>query len=122
MSHRFAVKSIAKKTTRPPFTAASRELAFRLLHIRRLGAGVRRPFTSGREVGGLVEEACGDIRIRRSLRKLKKGRGLFRQIFFARHYLVPRYYPSPGETTRQLEIRSLKKSTKVNFSAVRTMT
>jgi len=62
---------------RPPTTAASsRELAFRLLHIRRLGAGIRRRFTPGRKVGRLVEKARGDVGIRRRLRKFEKGRGL----------------------------------------------
>lgn len=52
--------------------ASSRELAFRLLHIRRLGAGIRRRFTPGRKVGGLVETACGDVGIRCRLRKSEK--------------------------------------------------
>src|SRR5262249_19635462 len=90
-------------------TAASPELAFPLLYIRRLGAGVRRLFASCREVGGLVEESCGDIRIRRRLRKFQKGCGLFRQKFLARHDSLPRHYPSPGEITRQREIRSTRK-------------
>jgi hypothetical protein len=66
-------------TMRPPCPAASsRELAFRLLYIRRPGAGVRRLFTPGRKVGGLVEKARGDIRIRGGHCKLQKGRRLFR--------------------------------------------
>jgi hypothetical protein len=66
------------KTMRPPLAASSRELAFRLLYIRRPGAGVRRLFTPGRKVGGLVEKACGDIRIRGGHCKLEKGCRLFR--------------------------------------------
>ena len=58
--------------------ASSRELAFRLLYIRRPGAGVRRLFTPGRKVGGLVEKACCDIRIRGGHCKLQKGCRLFR--------------------------------------------
>jgi hypothetical protein len=66
-------------TMRPPCPAASsRELAFRLLYIRRPGAGVRRLFTPGRKVGGLVEKAHGDIRIRGGHCKLQKGCRLFR--------------------------------------------
>jgi hypothetical protein len=72
--------------------ASSRELAFRLLHIRRPGAGIRRLFTPGRKVGGLFEKARGDIRIRRGHCKFEKGCRLFCQIFLARHNLVPRYY------------------------------
>jgi hypothetical protein len=71
------IRGCAVLTMRPPMTAASsRELAFRLLHIRRLGAGIRRRFTPGRKVGGLVEKACGDVGIRRRLRKFEKGCGL----------------------------------------------
>jgi hypothetical protein len=69
--------------------ASSRELAFRLLHIRRLGAGIRRRFTPRRKIGGLFEKACGDVGICRRLRKFEKCCRLFRQIFFARHDLVP---------------------------------
>lgn len=58
--------------------ASSRELAFRLLYIRRPGAGIRRLFTPGRKVGGLVEKARGDIRIRGGHRKFQQGCGLFR--------------------------------------------
>jgi hypothetical protein len=78
--------------------ASSRELAVRLLYIRRPGAGVRRLFTPGRKVGGLVEKARGDIRIGGGHCKFQKGCRLFRQIFFTRHNLVPRYttrYYSP---------------------------
>ena len=89
--------------------ASSRELAFRLLYIRRLGAGVRRLFTPGREVGRLVEKARGEVWIRRRLCKFQKGCRLFRQIFFARHDLVPHHYPPPDATTRQGEIRSREK-------------
>ena len=90
--------------------ASSRELAFRLLYIRRPGAGVRRLFTPGRKVGGLFEKAGGDIRIRGGHCKFQKGCRLFRQIFFSRHYLVPRHYPllsvAPDPITRCGEIRS----------------
>jgi hypothetical protein len=66
-------------TMRPPCPAASsRELAFRLLYIRRPGAGVRRLFTPGRKVGGLFEKARGDVRIRGGHCKLQKGCRLFR--------------------------------------------
>lgn len=58
--------------------ASSRELAFRLLHIRRLGAGIRRRFASGRQVSGLGEIACGNVWIRRRLRKSEQCRRLFR--------------------------------------------
>ena len=58
--------------------ASSRELAFRLLYIRRPGAGVRRLLTPRRKVGGLVEKSCGDIRIRGGHCKLQKGGRLFR--------------------------------------------
>jgi hypothetical protein len=71
--------------------ASPRELAFRLLYIRRPGAGIRRLFTPGRKVGGLFKKARSDIRIRGGHCKLQKGCRLFREIFFARHYLVPRY-------------------------------
>jgi len=64
----------------------ARELAFRLLYIRRLGAGIRRLFTPRRKVGGLVEKARDDIRIRTGLCELEKSCRLFRQIFLARHY------------------------------------
>jgi hypothetical protein len=80
------------------WAASSRELAFRLLYIRRPGAGIRRLCTPGRKVGGLFEKARGDVRIRGGHCKLEKGCRLFRQIFLARHNLVPattRYYPSP---------------------------
>jgi hypothetical protein len=73
--------------------ASSRELAFRLLYIRRPGAGIRRLFTPVRKVGGLLEKARGDIRIRGGLCKFEKGCRLFRQIFLARHNLFPRDYP-----------------------------
>ena len=90
--------------------ASSRELAFRLLYIRRPGAGVRRLFTPGRKVGGLVEKARGDIRIRGGHCKLQKGCRLFRQIFFTRHNLVPRYYPlralAPDAITHRSGFRS----------------
>lgn len=66
------------KTMRPPMAASSRELAFRLLYIRRPGAGIRRLFTPGRKVGGLVEKARGDIRIRGGHCKFQQGCGLFR--------------------------------------------
>jgi hypothetical protein len=58
--------------------APSRELAFRLLYIRRPGAGIRRLCTPGRKVGGLVEKARGDIRIRGGHCKFEKGCRLFR--------------------------------------------
>jgi hypothetical protein len=58
--------------------ASSRELAFRLLYIRRPGAGIRRLCTPGRKVGGLFEKARGDIRIRGGHCKLEKGCRLFR--------------------------------------------
>ena len=90
--------------------ASSRELAFRLLYIRRPGAGVRRLFTPGRKVGGLVEKARGDVRIRGGHCKLQKGCRLFREIFFARHNLVPHYYALlstiPGAITHCGGIRS----------------
>ena len=73
--------------------ASARELAFRLLHIRRPGAGIRRLLTSVLKVGGLFEKACGDIRIRGGHSKLQQRRRLVRQIFLTRHNLVPRYYP-----------------------------
>lgn len=56
---------------------SSRELAFRLLHIRRRGAGIRRRFTSGRQVGGLGEIACGNVGICRRLRKSEQCCRLF---------------------------------------------
>ncbi|MEH2502599.1 hypothetical protein V1290_001410 [Bradyrhizobium sp. AZCC 1578] len=65
--------------------ASSRELAFRLLYIRRPGAGVRRLFTSGPKVGGLIEKARGDLRIRGGHCKFEKGCRLFREVFLARH-------------------------------------
>ena len=89
--------------------AASRELAFRLLHIRRLGAGVRRLFASGRQVGGLVQKARGDIRIRRRLCKFQKGCRLFRQILFTWHKFGSPHCPSPEAITRQRAIRSKRK-------------
>jgi hypothetical protein len=58
--------------------ASSRELAFRLLYIRRSGAGIRRLCTPGRKVGGLFEKARGDVRIRGGHCKLEKGCRLFR--------------------------------------------
>jgi hypothetical protein len=58
--------------------ASARELAFRLLYVRRPGAGIRRLFTPGRKVGGLVEKTRGDIRIRSGHCKLQKGCRLFR--------------------------------------------
>ena len=57
--------------------ASSRELAFRLLYIRRPGAGIRRLCTPGREVGGLFKKARGDVRIRGGYRKLEEGCRLF---------------------------------------------
>jgi hypothetical protein len=73
--------------------ASTRELAFRLLYIRRPGAGIRRLLTPGLKVGGLLEKACGDIWIRGGHCKLQKGCRLFRQVFFTRHNLVPRHDP-----------------------------
>ena len=67
----------------------ARELAFRLLYIRRPGAGIRRLCTPGRKVGGLFEKARGDVRICGGHCKLEKGCRLFRQIFLTRHNLVP---------------------------------
>jgi hypothetical protein len=58
--------------------APSRELAFRLLYIRRPGAGIRRLFTPGRKVDGLFEKARGDVRIRGGHCKFEKGCRLFR--------------------------------------------
>jgi hypothetical protein len=58
--------------------ASSRELAFRLLYIRRPGAGIRRLCTPGGQVGGLIKKACGDVRIRGGDCKLEKGCRLFR--------------------------------------------
>jgi hypothetical protein len=99
--------------------ASSRELAFRLLHIRRPGAGIRRLFTPGRKVGGLFEKARGDIRIRRGHCKFEKGCRLFCQIFLARHNLVPRYYTRyypPLPVRLRTAAESVPgKSTKVNL-------
>ena len=58
--------------------ASSRELAFRLLYIRRPGAGIRRLCTPGRKVDGLFEKARGDVRIRGGHCKFEKGCRLFR--------------------------------------------
>ena len=58
--------------------ASSRELARRLLYIRRPGAGIRRLCTPGRKVGGLFEKARGDVRIRGGHCKFEKGCRLFR--------------------------------------------
>jgi hypothetical protein len=69
--------------------ASLRELAFRLLYIRRLGAGIRRRLTPFRKVRGLDEKACGDLRICGGLCKVQKGGRLFGEKFFARHFLVP---------------------------------
>ena len=97
--------------------ASSRELAVRLLYVRRPGAGVRRLFTPRGQVGGLVEKAHGDVRIGGGHCKLQKGCRLFTEIFFSRHNLVPRTLPvaAPGATTRCGGIRSGKESTKVNL-------
>jgi hypothetical protein len=58
--------------------ASSRELAFRLLYIRRPGAGIRRLCTPLRKVDGLFEKARGDVRIRGGHCKFEKGCRLFR--------------------------------------------
>jgi hypothetical protein len=58
--------------------ASSRELAFRLLYIRRPGAGIRRLCTPGRKIDGLVEKARGDVRICGGHCKFEKGCRLFR--------------------------------------------
>jgi hypothetical protein len=58
--------------------ASSRELAFRLLYIRRPGAGIRRLCTPGRKIGGLFEKARGDVRIGGGHCKFEKGCRLFR--------------------------------------------
>ena len=58
--------------------ASSRELAFRLLYIRRPGAGIGRLCTPGRKVGGLFEKARGDVRIGGGHCKFEKGCRLFR--------------------------------------------
>jgi hypothetical protein len=93
--------------------ASSRELAFGPLYIRRPGAGIRRLCTPGRKVDGLFEKARGDVRIRGGHCKFEKGCRLFRQIFFARHNLVPRYYPlhpaAPDAITHCGGIRSRRK-------------
>jgi hypothetical protein len=65
--------------------ASARELAFRLLYIRRPGAGIRRLLTPVLKVGGLFEKARSDIRIRACHRKLQQCRRLIRQIFFTLH-------------------------------------
>jgi hypothetical protein len=57
--------------------ASSRELAFRLLYVRRPGAGIRRLCTPGRKVRGFFEKAGGDVRIRSGHCKLEKGCRLF---------------------------------------------
>ena len=60
------------------WAASSRELVFRLLYIRRPGAGIRRLFTPGRKGGGLVEKARSDIGIGGGHCKLEKRCRLFR--------------------------------------------
>jgi len=67
--------------------ASLRELAFRLLYIRRLGAGIRRRLTPFRKVRGLDEKARGDLRICGGLCKVQKGGRLFGEKFFARHFI-----------------------------------
>jgi len=101
--------------------APSRELAFRLLYVRRPGAGVRRLFTPGRKVGGLLEEARRDIRIRGGHCKFQQGCRLLRQIFLARHSLVPRTtrYASHPIRLRTAADSVPGKSTKVNLRAGR---
>jgi hypothetical protein len=108
-------------TMRPPRGRPHRrELAFRLLYIRRPGAGVRRLFTPGRKGGGLVEKARGDIRIRGGHCKFEKGCRLFRQVFFSRHNTgSPLHYPSRctrcDYALRRNPFR--RKCTKVNLAA-----
>ena len=101
--------------------ASARELAFRLLYIRRPGAGIRRLLTSVLKVGGLFEKARSDIRIRACHRKLQQCRRLIRQIFLTRHNLVPRYYSlttaAPAADYARRSNPFLEKSTKVNFRA-----
>jgi hypothetical protein len=89
--------------------ASLRELAFRLLYIRRLGAGIRRRLTPFRKVRGLDEKARGDLRICGGLCKVQKGGRLFGEKFFARHLSGSRYYPSPKANTPQRRIRSREK-------------
>jgi hypothetical protein len=97
--------------------ASSRELAVRLLYIRRPGAGVRRLFTPGGKVGGLVEEARGDIRIRGGHCKFQEGYRLFTEIFFTRHNLVPRFYRYRTRSDYALRRNPFRgNSTKVNFN------
>jgi hypothetical protein len=95
------------------WAASSRELAFRLLYIRRPGAGIRRLCTPGRKVGGLFQKARGDVRIRGGHCKFEKGCRLFRQIFLARHNLVPatnhELSVAPGAITHRGGIRSRRK-------------
>ena len=95
--------------------ASSRELAVRLLYIRRPGAGVRRLFTSGGKVGGLIEKARGDIRIRGGHCKFQEGSRLFTEIFFTRHNLVPRHFLPHPLRLRTAAESVPEKSIKVNF-------
>ena len=62
-----------KNTEAASSAAPARELAFRRLHIRRPGAGIRRLVASGLQVGGLFEKTGGAIRIRTRHRKLQSG-------------------------------------------------
>ena len=99
--------------------ASARELAFHRLYIRRPGAGIRRLFTPGLQVGGLFEKTRGDVRIRAGHRKFQAGCRLLRQIFLTRQDLVPRHYalltaaPDVNYSLRRNPFRC--ESTKVNF-------